>query len=341
MIDPVPATMRCIEIAAPGGPEVLRPAFRPVPVPAPGEVLVRVKAAGINGPDIYQRQGLYPAPPGASDIPGLEIAGTVVGLGDGATGWTLGESVCALTTGGGYAEYCTAPAAQCLPIPRGLDMVEAAALPETFFTVWTNVFERARLVEGESLLVHGGGGGIGTTAIQMASRLGARVFATEGGADKCKFLMGLGAERVIDYTNEDFVAIVKELTAGKGVDIILDIVGGDYVARNIACLARDGRLVNIAFRKGSKVEIDLMPVMLKRLTLTGSTLRIQPVARKAKIAEALRARVWPLIEQGKIKPIIHARLPLADAAEGHRLMEAAAHIGKIMLVIDTDQRPTD
>jgi putative PIG3 family NAD(P)H quinone oxidoreductase len=294
-------------------------------------VLIRVAAAGINGPDIYQRQGLYPAPPGASDIPGLEVSGTVAAVGTDAARWRVGDRVCALLAGGGYAEYCTAPARQCLPVPDGLSLVDAGALPETFFTVWTNVYERAKLEAGEILLVHGGGGGIGTTAIQVASRLGARVFTTEGGAEKCEALLRLGAERAIDYEREDFVAVLREATGGKGADVILDIVGGDYVARNIACLNRDGRLVNIAFRKGSKVQIDLMPVMLKRLTLTGSTLRIQPVARKAKIAAALEEVVWPKIASGEIKPVVHAVLPLEDAAEGHLIMEAAGHIGKILL----------
>lgn len=333
MTDTIPESMTCIEITEPGGPDVLKPATRPVPEPGPGEVLLRVAAAGINGPDIYQRQGAYPAPPGVTDIPGLEVSGTVVAIGEGVDQWGKGDRVCALTAGGGYAEYCVAPAPQCLPIPKGLDPVQAAALPETFFTVWTNVFERARLRAGESLLVHGGAGGIGTTAIQIASALGARVFATEGDADKCSACERLGAERAINYATEDFVAVIKDLTGKKGVDVILDIVGGDYVARNVACLARDGRLVNIAFRKGSKVEIDLMPVMLKRLTLTGSTLRIQPVERKAEIAEALKKQVWPLIEAGKIAPLVHARLPLSKADEGHRIMDAAEHIGKIMLVV--------
>lgn len=333
MSDTLPDSMTCIEITEPGGPDVLKPTSRPVPEPAPGEVLLRVAAAGINGPDVYQREGLYPAPPGVTDIPGLEVAGTVVALGEGVEQWKAGDRVCALTAGGGYAEYCVAPAPQCLPIPEGLDPVEAAALPETFFTVWTNVFERARLQAGESLLVHGGGGGIGTTAIQVASALGARVLATEGDAEKCAICERLGAERAINYAEQDFVTVIKEVTGKKGVDVILDIVGGDYVARNIACLARDGRLVNIAFRKGSKVEIDLMPVMLKRLTLTGSTLRIQSVERKAEIAAALREKVWPLIESGKIAPLVHARLPLAQANEGHRIMDAAEHIGKIMLVV--------
>ena len=329
--EPIPEAMTCVEITSPGGPEVLRPTQRPIPSPAADEVLIRVAAAGINGPDIYQRQRLYPAPPGASDIPGLEVSGTVVAVGAKAPRWRVGDEVCALLGGGGYAEYCTAPALQCLPVPAGLPLTEAAALPETFFTVWTNVFERAKLQPGEVLLVHGGGGGIGTTAIQVASRLGARVFTTESGREKCAALVRLGAERAIDYECQDFVAVLKEATGGKGADVILDIVGGDYIARNIACLGRDGRLVNIAFRKGSKVEIDLMPVMLKRLTLTGSTLRIQPVARKAEIAAALEEVVWPRIAAGHIRPVVHAVLPLADAAEGHRVMEAARHVGKILL----------
>jgi len=327
----VPEQMSCVEISRPGGPEVLVPATRPTPAPGPGEVLIRVLAAGINGPDVYQRRGLYPAPPGATDIPGLEISGTVVAMGDGATGWREGDVCCALTAGGGYAEYCTAPAAQCLPIPDGLDPVDAAGLPETFFTVWSNVFERAALAPGESLLVHGGGGGIGTTAIQIAAAFGHRVFTTSAAAQRSA-LEALGAERAIDFAGEDFAAVLKEATGGKGVDVILDIVGGDYVARNIASLARDGRLVSIAFLKGSKVEIDLMPVMLKRLTLTGSTLRVQSIERKAAIGAALRQRVWPLLAAGTVRPVIHARLPLAEAAEGHRLMQEATHLGKILLV---------
>lgn len=330
----IPDAMACIEIASPGGPDALRPVQRPVPRPEAGEVLIKVAAAGINGPDIYQRQGLYPAPPGASDLPGLEVAGAVVMAGTDVARWRVGDRLCALLGGGGYAEYCVAPAGQCLPVPEGLSLVEAAALPETFFTVWTNLYERARLQAGEVLLVHGGGGGIGTTAIQIASRLGARVFTTEGGRDKCEALVRLGAERAIDYTTENFVSVLKEATGGKGADVILDIVGGDYVAKNIACLNRDGRLVNIAFRKGSKVEIDLMPVMLKRLTLTGSTLRVQSLARKAEIAAALQERVWPLIAAGKIRPVIHRTLPLAEAAEAHRIMESSSHLGKIMLAVN-------
>ena len=329
----VPERMRCVEITQPGGPEVLKLTTRPTPAPGPGEVLIKVAAAGINGPDVYQRRGLYPPTPGATDIPGLELSGTIVAMGEAAdAGWRLGDACCALASGGGYAEYCTAPAVQCLPIPRGLDLIDAAALPETFFTVWTNIFERAALAPDETLLVHGGAGGIGTTAIQIAAAFGHRVFTTAGGAEQCAALERLGAARAIDFTAEDFAVVVKEATNGKGVDVILDIVGGDYVARNLASLARDGRLVNIAFLKGSKVQIDLMPVMLKRLTITGSTLRIQPVERKGEIAAALRARVWPLIEQGRIRPVVFARLPLAEAAQGHQIMQDATHLGKILLL---------
>jgi putative PIG3 family NAD(P)H quinone oxidoreductase len=324
--------MRCVEISQPGGPEVLKPGIRPTPVPGPQEVLIKVAAAGINGPDVYQRRGLYPAPPGVTDIPGLEVSGTIVALGDRADEWRVGDVCCALTAGGGYAEYCTAPTVQCLPIPAGIDPVDAAGLPESFFTVWSNVFERAALSPGESLLVHGGGGGIGTTAIQIAAAFGNRVFTTAAGPEQCAMLERLGATRAIDFIREDFAAVIKEATGGKGVNVILDIVGGDYVARDIASLARDGRLVQIAFLKGSKVEIDLMPVMLKRLTITGSTLRIQSVQRKGEIAAAVRQRVWPLIEEGRIRPVIHARRPLEEAAEGHRIMQEGTHLGKILLV---------
>lgn len=327
----LPETMTCVEISEPGGPEVLKPTTRPMPKPAAGEVLIKVAAAGVNGPDVYQRKGLYPAPPGVTDIPGLEVSGTIVALGEGVNGWTVGDTCCALTAGGGYAEYCTAPAAQCLPIPSGLDMVDAAGLPETFFTVWSNVFERAALAPGETLLVHGGAGGIGTTAIQLAAAFGHTVFTTAAGKETCAALETLGATRAIDFTAEDFVAVVKEATGGTGVNVILDIVGGDYISRNVASLARDGRLVIIAFLKGSKIEFDFMPMMLKRLTITGSTLRVQSPARKAEIAAALRSRVWPLIGAGKVRPIVHVRLPLTEAAEGHRLMAAATHLGKILL----------
>lgn len=327
----IPQQMNCVEITKPGGPEVLQPTTRPTPAPGPGEVLIRVAAAGINGPDVYQRRGLYPAPPGATDIPGLEVSGTIVALGSDVGRWQVGDACCALTAGGGYAEYCTAPAVQCLPVPAGLDLVDAAGLPETFFTVWSNIFERAALKPGETLLIHGGGGGIGTTAIQVAAAFGHRVFTTAAGA-QCAALQALGAERAIDFATEDFAAVVKQATDGKGVDVILDIVGGDYIARNIASLARDGRLVMIAFLKGSKAEVDFMPVMLKRLTITGSTLRIQSTKRKGEIAAALEQRVWPLLAEGRIRPVVHARLPLAEAAEGHRIMHAAEHLGKILLV---------
>ena len=327
----LPKSMTAIEISTPGGPEVLVPADRPVPVAGPGEVLIEVAAAGVNRPDVLQRLGNYPPPPGASDIPGLEIAGTVIALGEGVSDRSLGERVTALVTGGGYAQYCAAPAAQCLPIPEGLSLEEAAALPETFFTVWTNVFDRGQLQPGEAFLVHGGSSGIGTTAIQMARALGARVFATAGSAEKCRACEELGAERAINYRDEDFVAIVKEATQGHGVDVILDMVGGDYIARNLRALAVEGRLCYIAFLGGSKAEIDFLPLMLKRITLTGSTLRARDVAFKAAIAENLRQKIWPKIEAGEIKPVIAARFALEQAAQAHALMESSQHIGKIVL----------
>ena len=331
----VPTTMTAIEIRQPGGPEVLVPTSRPVPEPGPGEVLIRVVAAGVNRPDVLQRQGGYAPPPGASDIPGLEVAGEVVALGaapgDSADEHHIGDRVMALVAGGGYAEYCAAPAAQCLSIPKGLDMIEAAAMPETYFTVWSNVFDRGRLKAGESILIHGGSSGIGTTAIQLARAFGARVFATAGSAEKCAACEKLGAERAINYRDEDFVTVVRDATEGAGVDVILDMVGGDYIGRNIKALAPDGRLCQIAFLGGSKVELNFMPVMLKRLTLTGSTLRPRPVAFKAAIARSLAEKVWPLVEKGDVKPIIHKTLPLAEAAEAHQLMESSAHIGKIVL----------
>ncbi|HLN25385.1 MAG TPA: NAD(P)H-quinone oxidoreductase [Patescibacteria group bacterium] len=329
----LPAIMKCIEIPSFGGPEVLTLAERPIPVAKPGEVLIQVAAAGINRPDVVQRQGLYPPPPGASDIPGLEVAGTVVALGDGVTTLAVGDRVCALLTGGGYAEYCTAAASLCLPLPAGYDMVKAAALPETFFTVWHNVFQRAHLAAGESFLVHGGTGGIGTTAIQLAKAFGARVFTTAGSAAKCAACVTLGADRAINYTTEDFVEVIAAETGKKGVDVILDMVGGDYLPRNIKSLAADGRHVSIAFLRGPKAEVNFLPVMLKRLTLTGSTLRPQPVAQKALIAAELREKVWPLLDQGSLAPLVHATFGLAEAAEGHRLMESSAHIGKIVLVV--------
>ncbi len=325
--------MTAVEITADGGPEVLKPGTRPVPQPAKGEVLIQVAAAGVNRPDVVQRQGLYPAPKGASDIPGLEVAGTVVALGDDAGGWAIGDVVTALVTGGGYAEYCAAPAPQCLTVAKGLSMVEAASLPETFFTVWSNVFDRAGLKSGEGFLIHGGTSGIGTTAIQLAKAFGARIFTTAGSDEKCAACRKLGADYAINYRTQDFVEVIKDVTGGKGVDVILDMVGGDYIARNLRAVAADGRIVNIAYLKGSKVEINLMPVMLKRLTMTGSTLRARDIAFKAAIAENLKQKVWPLIESGEIKPVIHATLPLAEAAEAHRLMESSTHIGKIVLEV--------
>ena len=326
-------TMTAIEITEPGGPEVLRPVERPRPAPGVGELLIEVAAAGVNRPDVLQRQGGYPPPPGASDIPGLEVAGTVAALGPGAHGWQLGDPVCALVTGGGYAEYCVAPTAQCLPVPEGFDMVQAAALPETCFTVWTNVFQRGRLQAGERFLVHGGSSGIGTTAIQIAAARGARVFATAGTADKCAACERLGAERAINYRDEDFVAVIKELTGGEGVDVILDMVGGDYIQRNIKALRTEGRIVFIAFLGGSKAEIDFLPLMLKRATITGSTLRPRSVEQKSVIADELRAEVWPLLDAGRIAPVIDSSYPLADAADAHRRMEGGEHIGKIVLTV--------
>ncbi len=327
----LPSHMLAIGIAAPGDPEVLQPIERPMPVPGPGEVLVRVAAAGVNRPDVMQRRGLYPPPPGASDIPGLEIAGEVVATAAGVERPAPGQRVCALVSGGGYAEYCVAAAALCLPWPRGADAALAAAIPETFFTVWTNVFERGRLRAGERLLVHGGSSGIGTTAIQLARARGAIAYATAGDAAKCAACTELGAAAAIDYRGEDFVARIHELTGGRGVDVILDMVGGDYLPRNLECLAVDGRLVQIALQRGPRSEINLLPIMLRRLHLTGSTLRPRSVAEKGAIAEALRDEVWPLLERGEIAPVLHTRFPLTDAAAAHALMESGGHIGKIVL----------
>jgi len=324
--------MIAIEIRAPGDPEVLVPVERPRPQPAAGDVLIKVAAAGVNRPDVLQRRGRYPPPPGASDIPGLEIAGTVEAVGDGVTGWTPGDAVCALVAGGGYAEYCVAPAPQCLPVPRGLDFVAAAAIPETFFTVWTNVFDRGRLKARESILIHGGSSGIGTTAIQLARAFEARVFATAGSAEKCAACERLGAERCVNYRDTDFVAAIRELTGGAGVNVVLDIVAGDYVAKNLDVLAVDGRLVQIGVLGGAKAEINVGVIMQKRLIVTGSTLRARPVSDKAAIAAAVREHVWPQLESGAVKPIIHATFPLRDAAGAHKLMESSAHIGKIVLI---------
>ncbi len=333
MTEPTPATMTCIEIVAPGGPEVLRPATRPVPAPAEGEVLVKVAAAGVNRPDVLQRKGGYAPPPGASDIPGLELAGTVVALGAGVDGLAVGDRVCALVAGGGYAEYCPVPAPLALPLPKGFDMVMAAAVPETTFTVWTNVFERGRLKAGETLLVHGGSSGIGTTAIQLARAFGAAVLTTVGNAEKAAACERLGARLAINYREQDFVEAVREATGGAGVNLVLDMVGGDYIARNLAVLATEGRLVQIAFLQGSQVAFDFLPMMLKRLTITGSTLRPRTVAQKAAIAAALLKQVWPLMEAGTVKPVIHATLPLAEAARAHAMMEESRHIGKIVLTV--------
>lgn len=321
----------CIEIAAPGGPEVLKPASRPLPVPKPGEVLIKVAAAGVNRPDVVQRLGLYPPPPGASDIPGLEIAGTVVAQGEGVAAPALGAQVCALVAGGGYAAYATAPAVCCLPIPAPLSLVEAAAIPETFFTVWHNVFERGALRAGESFLVHGGASGIGTTAIQLAKAFGAFVIATAGSAAKCEASIALGADMAINYRTHDFAEVIKNDT--QGVDVILDMVGGDYTGKNLKCLKPDGRLVQIAFLKGPKVEVDLLPVMVKRLTVTGSTLRPRDVAFKGRLAAALRDRVWPLLEAKAVSPQIDSILPLTQASEAHRRLESGGHVGKIVLRI--------
>lgn len=328
----VPQTMTAIEIAGFGPPDVLKPTTRPVPAPAAGEVLVRVAAAGVNRPDVQQRLGQYAPPPGSTDIPGLEISGTVVAQGAGATRFAVGSSVCALVAGGGYAEYCVAPEPQVLPVPGRLSMIEAAAVPETFFTVWTNVFERGRLQAGETFLVHGGSSGIGTTAIQLARHFGAKVIATAGDDAKCRACVKLGAERAINYKSEDFVAVAKELTGGKGVDLILCMVGGAYVPRNIAALAIEGRLVQIAWLGGPNVSTDFMQLMTKRLTWTGSTLRPRTIAQKGAIARELESKVWPLLTAGTVGPVMHATFPLAEAAKAHALMESSAHIGKIVLV---------
>jgi len=332
--------MICVEIASPGAPDVLRPVERPDPTPAAGEVLIRVAAAGINRPDVMQRQGHYPPPPGASDIPGLEVAGTIDAIGNGVGNWRVGDAVCALVSGGGYATMCVAPAVQCLPVPASLDFVGAAAIPETFFTVWTNVFERAGLKKGESALFHGGASGIGTTAIQLAAARGSRVFASAGSTEKCRACEALGAERAINYKTEDFVAVVRELTGGRGVDVILDIVGGSYVNRDLAALAMDGRVVVIGFMEGDPAaSIDLRRLLGRRLTITGSALRPRSVQEKGAIAAALRREVWPLLEQGVVKPIVYKTFPLAEAAAAHRLMESGEHVGKIVLTTNY-QRPT-
>lgn len=328
----VPEKMIRIAIAEPGGPEQLKPEEIATPTPAADEVLIKIAAAGLNRGDIVQRQGFYPPPPGAPDTPGLEVSGTVVATGENVSRWKEGDEVCALLAGGGYAEYCAVHEAHCLPVPKGVSLTEAAALPEVYFTVWTNVFERGQLKAGETLLIHGGSSGIGTAAIQLASALGARVFVTAGTDEKCRVCQTLGAERAINYNEEDFVLVTNALTEGKGVDVIFDMVGGPYVQRNISAAARDGRIVNIAYQAGSKVELNLLPIMLKRLTMTGSTLRARSVGEKAALTEAVKANVWPLIEAGRLKPVIHATFPLAKAGEAQKLMESSTHTGKILLL---------
>lgn len=325
---------RHIHFEAPGGPEVLHLIDGPRPLPGAHQVLIRVAAAGVNRPDLLQRQGVYPPPPGASPILGLEVAGTIAAIGASVTQWRIGDLVCALTPGGGYAEYCVTPAAHCLPIPRGLSLVEAAALPETAFTVWGNLFFRGRLKAGESVLVHGGTSGIGTTAIQLAKAFGATVFATANGTDKCAACLALGADVAIDYGSSDFVAEVLRETGGRGVDAVLDIVGGDYTPRNLASLAMDGRLLLVGFQRGASATIDLTAIMRRRITVTGSMLRPQTHDEKAALAASLREQVWPLIEAGRIRPLVNARFPLASAAEAHRLMASSQHVGKIVLTID-------
>lgn len=330
----LPQTMTAIEIASPGGPEALRAVSRPMPVPGSGEVLIAVETAGINRPDIMQRKGQYPPPPGASDIPGLEVAGKIVAVGLGVNHWHVGDAVCALVTGGGYATYCVAPELQCLPVPTGFSMVEAAAMPETFFTVWHNVFERGRLVAGESILIHGGSSGIGTVAIQLAKAFNAgAIFATAGSRDKCHACEKLGATRGIDYKHEDFVQVIKEATSNRGVDVVLDMIGGDYIQKNISVLAVEGRHVSIATQRGVVAEVNFGPIMGKRLTLTGSGLRPRSVAEKGAMAASLRQKVWPLLDAGKVKPVIYKTFPLAEAGEAQRLLETSSHIGKIVLTI--------
>ena len=330
---PLPETMTAIAIPKPGGPEALKAEARPMPKPGPTEVLVRVAAAGVNRPDVMQRMGMYPPPPGAPDIPGLEIAGDVVAAGDKVMRLRIGDKVCALVPGGGYAEYCVADEAIALPVPKGLSMIEAAALPETFFTVWHNMMERGALKAGETVLIHGGTSGIGTTAIMIAKAFGAKVITTAGSAEKCAACRKLGADVAIDYKKEDFVAATKAATGGRGADLIIDIIGGDYVDRNFEAAALEGRIVQVSVQQGTKATVDMRRLMQKRLTHTGSTLRPRPVAEKAAIARGLLAKVWPLIEAGKIKPVIDSSFPLVDAPKAHARMESSAHIGKIVLVV--------
>jgi NADPH2:quinone reductase len=325
--------MNVVEIAAPGGPEQLQPAVRPLPRPREGEVLIRVAAAGVNRPDVLQRQGRYPPPPGASDLPGLEVAGEIAALGSGVPGLSVGDKVTALLAGGGYASYAVAAAPLCLPVPDALSLIEAAAVPETYFTVWTNLFDRGGCKAGSIVLIHGGSSGIGTTAIQLAHAFGAKVFATAGSADKVAACERLGAARCINYHTEDFVEVIRQETNGNGVDVILDMVAGSYTARNMDCAALEGRIVVIAVLGGSRAEINVSKILTKRLTLTGSTLRARSVPQKAAVAAEVRQNVWPLLNAGRAKPVIHATFPLAQASEAHRLMETSNHIGKIVLTV--------
>ena len=327
----LPATMNCVEISKPGGPQALVPTTRPLPRPKHGEILIKVAATGVNRPDIAQRAGLYPPPPGASDLPGLEAAGTVAALGEGVLGWTAGDAVCALTPGGSYAEYCTAPAPQCLPPPKGFDMLRAAALPENYFTVWHNLFERGQLKAGESVLIHGGASGIGTTAIQLAKAFGATVFTTVRTPGKAAAVRELGADHAVLYKDNDWAAEVKKLSGG--VDVVLDMVAGDYIPQNLQLLKQDGRLVLIALQRGAKAELNAGLVMVNRLTITGSTLRPQSIENKGRMARGLNDRVWPLLETGKIKPIIYKTFPLHHAAAAHAELERADHVGKVMLTV--------
>ncbi|MEP6159320.1 MAG: NAD(P)H-quinone oxidoreductase [Halieaceae bacterium] len=326
--------MQIVAITEPGGPEVLQLAEAGQPQAGPGEVLIKVAAAGVNRADIVQRQGFYPPPPGASEVPGLEVAGEIAALGEGVDDWAVGDAVCALLSGGGYAQYALAAAAECLPVPAGMSMVDAAGLPETVLTVWSNVMQRAALQPGERFLVHGGSSGIGTTAIQLVSAYGCPVYATAGSDEKVQACEQLGAEKVVNYREQDFVEVLREHTGGAGVDVILDMVGGDYVDRNIQLAAADGRIVNIAYLQGSQVQANLMPVMLKRLQITGSTLRARPAQFKAQLVAAVREQAWPWIESGRVKPVIHQVFPFAEVAQAHRVMEASTHIGKLILSWD-------
>lgn len=330
----IPETMTAIEIAEFGGPEVLKPATRPTPTPGDGELLVKTVAVGVNFPDTMQRQGSYPPPPGTTDIPGLELAGTVVAVGSGADGFAPGDEVCGLVSGGAYAEYCIVPAPTALPLPKGYDMLNAAAIPENFFTVWTNLFDGVQLTAGDTILIHGGSGGIGTAAIQVAKAFGATVFTTARNAEKCKACEDLGATRAINYTEEDFVEVVKQATGGIGCSVVMDMVGGDYFNRNLDVLAPDGRMVQVAVQKGAKVELFIPTIMAKRIHYTGSTLRPRTTEQKGAVAKAVYENLWPLFEKGDIKPLIFKTFPLEKAAEAHALMASSSHIGKIMLTVD-------